>query len=414
MKVLITNRQLVYPGGTETYVRDLAKALHARGIHVEVYCPILGPLADEIRLSGINIVDSIEDIKEVPDVIHAHHFIPSMDAIVRFSDVPVVSFLHDRTNALDNPPRHKNVVHYVAVDYNCLDRLIIDNAIDVKSTSVVYNWVDTKRFRIRGNIAPKPTRALVFSNYGNYENHFKLIKEACGQLGIEVDGIGIEFKNSTSTPEKILGNYDIVFAKAKAAMEALATGAAVIACDYRGLGEMVTPENFDHYRKYNFGMKTLTREIKVDLIVQEMKKYNAAQNAITAKMIHKEADFSLCVDKILVLYHQVIKKYFEEKQPANVYAEKTIRDYLLQKSQACRYQENLAVDKRSKIIFDYQNEVEEYKRLISDQEELAIGEKIKMEKYKRLAFPDYPLRAAIRNLFVQIFRKLFKPKNNLG
>ena len=39
--------------------------------------------------------------------------------------------------------------------------------------------------------------------------------------------------------------YDIVFAKARAAIEAMAVGAAVIVCDFDGVGPMVSTENVD-------------------------------------------------------------------------------------------------------------------------------------------------------------------------
>ena len=44
-------------------------------------------------------------------------------------------------------------------------------------------------------------------------------------------------------PEAILGDYDLVFAKARAAMEAMATGCAVILCDRVGAGPLVCRAN---------------------------------------------------------------------------------------------------------------------------------------------------------------------------
>ena len=43
-------------------------------------------------------------------------------------------------------------------------------------------------------------------------------------------------------PEEALGSYDIVFAKARAAAEAVATGTAVVLCDVAGAG----PGEEDH------------------------------------------------------------------------------------------------------------------------------------------------------------------------
>ena len=97
---------------------------------------------------------------------------------------------------------------------------------------------------------------------------------------LEVDGLGQGFENSIFDPERVLPKYDIVFAKAKAAMEAMATGAAVIICDFRGLGGMVSSQNFQHFRRLNFGMKSMTKEITLDAISAELKKYNHEESQI--------------------------------------------------------------------------------------------------------------------------------------
>ncbi len=333
MNILITNIWLSHHAGTEVGVRDLAIALYKKGIHVEVYSPELGAVANEIRNAGIHVTDSVQDLEMKPDLIHAQHFVPSMDVMTRFPDVPAVYFLHDRTHPADTPPKYSQVVRYIAVDYNCLDRLIIDNGIEEKDTFVLYNWVDTDRFKLRGNISEKPSRALVFSNYATKDNYFRILQEACARVNIELEGIGTGFKNETMFPEDILPHYDIVFAKAKAAMEALATGAGVITCDYRGLGGFVTRENFAHFRKFNFGMKTLTRPIEADLVIGEINKYRKDDILEAALMIRKEASFTSYVENILNLYHSAINEYHQRQDKKTNYDDiKTVGEYLSQKN----------------------------------------------------------------------------------
>ncbi|MCF6170154.1 MAG: glycosyltransferase [Bacteroidales bacterium] len=307
MKVLITNIWLHSYGGTEVYVRDLACALHKHGFHVEVYSPVLGPIAKEIRDEGVHVVDAVEELKEQPDIIHAQHFIPAMEVISVFPDVPVVYFLHDRTHLVDTPPKYSRILKYVAVDYNCLDRLIIDNQIEKEDTEVLFNWVDTSRFKLRNHFSDKPLKALVFSNYATKDNYFQLVREACAEKGIELDGIGIGLKNAIHKPENLLINYDIVFAKAKAAMEALATGAAVVLCDTHGLGGMVTVENIGHFRKYNFGMKTLSRPIDKASVIREIEKYDPVENKRAALEIRKKVAFELSFGQITALYQEVVE-----------------------------------------------------------------------------------------------------------
>ena len=55
----------------------------------------------------------------------------------------------------------------------------------------------------------------------------------------------------------MLGQYDIVFAKARCALEALAVGNAVVLCDTVGVGPMVTTGEVDRLRRLNFGVRAL-------------------------------------------------------------------------------------------------------------------------------------------------------------
>jgi hypothetical protein len=309
MRVLITNIWLVDWGGTEVYVRDLALALQRRGVQVEVYSPELGLVAEEIRLAGIPVSDSIAGLQQAPDIIHAHHTQPALDVLAAFPDVPAIYVLHARNYPEDTPPKHSRILRYLAVDHNTLEQLLTEEKIPERYTEVYLNWVDTERFTLRESWPEKPAKALVFSNYATKDNHFRVIQEACEMAGLELDCRGRGVGDAIGNPENILGNYDIVFAKAKAAIEALATGAMVIPCDFRGLGEAVSSRNFAHIRKYNFGMKILNRPIETQLLAEEIKKYDPAEIKKAAVRIRKEAALDSYVDRILSLYGRTIRQY---------------------------------------------------------------------------------------------------------
>jgi len=309
MNILLTNIELSNYAGTQKNVRDIAVSLKKRGHSVEIYSPYLGEISTEISQKGINVTDDPATLKLTPDLIHAHHYIPTMEVISLYPDVPVIYFLHDRTHIIDVPPQISTIVHYVAVDYNCLDRLLTDLRIPESSTDVLLNYVDIDCFRLRNTFSEKPLKALVFSNYANHKNYFATIKQACKNTGIELDGIGAGLEIFQKNPELILHNYDIVFAKAKAAIEALATGASVILCDFRGLGGMVNPTNFEYLRKFNFGMRTLTENIQVDLLENEIRKYNPHLSKETANLIRKEANLSNYIDQLEKKYKEVLHKF---------------------------------------------------------------------------------------------------------
>ena len=396
MKILITNIWLEHHGGTEVGVRDLAIALNKNGIAVEVYTPLPGAVAAEIEQAGIHVANSVNDLRSKPDLIHGQHFQPTMDAIIEFPDVPVVYVLRDRTFPGDVPPKLNQVVKYVAVDYNCLDRLVIDNDIPDFKTMVIYNCVDTERFKMRSHIARKPQHAVIFSNYARKDNFYKPIREACDQMGIRLDVIGMGFGNELRDPENFLPKYDLVFAKAKAAMEALATGAGVILCDDRGLGEFVTSEKFQHFRKFNFGMKTLTRPVEVSLLKAEIDRYNAGEISRTSEMIREAASFKSYTQEFIKLYRTVIDEYHRRDQLTNKAEDlQVLVNYFSQKQtdalDAALKEQQLEMQKKSEDIHNQflktQNELQRIIQLIIHSGSFRIGR-----------FLTYPIRIIRRIL----------------
>src|SRR5206468_3631377 len=120
------------------------------------------------------------------------------------------------------------------------DRLVFEHAIPEERVRVLLNFVDLQRFKPRGPLPARPTRALLFSNYAREETHLTAVREACARTGLALDVIGEGVGNVWVRPEEALGNYDLVFAKARSALEALAVGSAVVLCHATGAGPMVT------------------------------------------------------------------------------------------------------------------------------------------------------------------------------
>jgi hypothetical protein len=73
---------------------------------------------------------------------------------------------------------------------------------------------------------------------------------------------------------RLLGQYDVVFAKAKAAMEAMAVGTAVILCDFSGIGPIVTSTRFEELRPLNFGFEALRDPLEPEHLLREIARYD--------------------------------------------------------------------------------------------------------------------------------------------
>jgi hypothetical protein len=117
---------------------------------------------------------------------------------------------------------------------------------------------------------------------------------------------GLGNGNSTARPGALLGAYDVVFAKSRSAIEALAVGTAVILCAPGRLGPMVTTENFASLRQWNFGIRTLDQPLDVDLIAAELGKYNSADAAEVSQLTRATCELQPAVDRLLEIYQRVL------------------------------------------------------------------------------------------------------------
>lgn len=309
LRVLITNNTLAARAGSELYVRDLAIELLRRGHAPIAYSTVLGDVACELRLATVPVIDDLDLLSEPPDIIHGHHHLDTMTALLHFPGVPAVSFCHGWLPWEEMPPRFPRVLRYVAVDHTCLDRLISEHGINREHTRVLPNFVDLKRFHPRGPLPKRPQRAVVFNNEANEHSGLNEIRKACNRFNISVGAIGISSGNASKRPEDLLGNYDIVFGKGRSALEALAVGAAVIVLDGTRVGPMVTMENLSRLRSLNFGIRALCNPIDADVIANEVARYDAADAAEVSRSIRACAGLEKTADELLSLYEEVIDEY---------------------------------------------------------------------------------------------------------
>jgi hypothetical protein len=311
MRILITNGTLAERSGTALYVRDLAGRLRARGDTPIVYTPMPGEIADEITRAGVEVVSRPGRLSALPDLIHGHHEIPTMEALLAFPRVPAVFVCHDRRHHSDIPPTLPRVRRYVAVDYHCRERLL-EHGIAGERIRVVPNGVDLQRFRPRGPLPARPRRALVFGNNASERTHVPLVRQACARAGVSLDVIGAAAGKPCAEPEAVLGRYDVVFAKGRCAIEAAAVGAAVILCDALGTGPLVTRDNLDMLRRSDGTTKqSWFRPLDADLIFEQIARYDAGDAAEVSRRARRWADLDHVVRQLVVIYGEVLAEHAE-------------------------------------------------------------------------------------------------------
>lgn len=310
LRVLITNRTLSSRTGTELYVRDLAAALLDRGHTPVVYSPLLGDVAREIRATTVAVTDDLATIAEPPDVIHGHHGPETLAALLAFPGVPAVAVCHSWVGWPDAPLRFPRVLRHVAVDHTCRDRLCLEHGIAPERVHVVLNSVDLGRFRLGPPRPARPRRALVFSNAGGAAgSHLEPVRQACEAEGIALEVAGAAAGRSLERPEDVLSEFDLVFAKAKAAIEAMAAGAAVVLCDAVGAGPMVTAAELARLRALNFGMRALRQPVTPAVLRREIARYDAVDAAAVTRAIRETAGRDVMVNDLCALYETVIAEH---------------------------------------------------------------------------------------------------------
>jgi glycosyltransferase involved in cell wall biosynthesis len=308
LKVLFTNADLDLYAGTQVVVRDLALQLHRQGHQPLVYSRKLGDVAGELTGHGIEVTNDLNRLSTVPDVIHGQHHPLVMEALLRFPSVPAVFVCHAARGFKEAPVYFPRILRYVGIDDRCRKRLEGVPEVPKQRIDVILNAVDLERFRPRPPLPATPKRVAVFSNNASRFTHLPAVRRVCREMGIELEVLGQQRGKPVPNPEVFLPAYDLVFAKARCALEALAVGSAVVLCDTAGAGPLVTTANFDMLRHMNFGAGVLVNPVEAKYLRTEMARYNPDDAAVVSQRVRREADLKETSRQWIKLYADVIEE----------------------------------------------------------------------------------------------------------
>jgi hypothetical protein len=323
LSILFTNNTLASRSGSELWVLDVCRALVGRGHRPIAFSLVTGAVAAELRAATVPVVEKLDDIGFTPDLIHGHHHVETLIAALHFPDVPIVHFCHGWRPWEERPLRHPSIVRYVAVDETCADRLTAENGISRGQVDLLLNFVDMKRFGPRPPLPGTPRRALVFDNGAGSDGYVTIIREACRAQGIALDVAGIGSGHSVDRPQDLLAAYDLVFARARAALEAMAVGCSVILAGAAGCGPLVTERDFDAMRAANFGVRWLQQPHSLDWYRTQIGAYDAAEAGRISRRVREQADMELAVDRLLDIYQRTLDRSGAERPPAESTGERS-------------------------------------------------------------------------------------------
>ncbi len=308
LNVLITNIHLWNRSGTTLYVRDLALELCRQGHRAAVFTLEKGVISSELEAAGIPVVTNLKRLDFAPDIIHGHHNITTRLALAHYPQTPAIYLCHAHVSNHEITPLSPQIRRFFGVSQGCVERLVREG-VPREEARLIFNFVDTNRFQPRPPLPARPARALVFSNYARPNTHLTAVQEACRQAGIPLDVAGAGMGAVVDRPEELLGRYDLVFAKAKAALEAMAVGAAVILCDFGGVGPFVTAADFERLRPLNFGFQALTEPLESRHVLAQIDRYDPGESARVRDLVRAHSGLMPSVAGLVKIYREVIGEH---------------------------------------------------------------------------------------------------------
>src|SRR5262245_4639755 len=306
MRVLITNVILAGRTGTEVVTLELARGLTRRQHEVVVFTPMMGASAKVLAAEGIAVTDRLENIPFRPEVIHGHHNVALAPALARFPDVPALFVSHDAVGQHSSPLLSPQVARFFAVDEINRERVQREGGARAGKVDLLPNVVDLDRFRPRGPLPAQPRRALLIAKNSA---HIAAVRTAAGNASMRLDELGTALGRVVDDLDARLAQYDLVFASARGALEALAVGCAVVVVDGRGLAGLATADKIDAWRRDNFGLRLLTRSPDAAALRAEIARYDARDAAAASARIRAVAGLDAQLTRLEGIYQEIVANW---------------------------------------------------------------------------------------------------------
>jgi hypothetical protein len=326
MRIIVFHGRLTVPTGGEVNTRDWALGLKARGHRVVLFTVYPGPLAEQIRNSGIAVVDNPSSISDAPDIMFGAGINDVATLLARFPDVPAVQVaqIWDHWNAYPCPL--PQIVLHVAVDELNAEMLVNEFGVPRERVRLVYNAVDMARIPLdRAPLPQRPARALIFTK--SESAYLDAVRAACAARGIPADVVGYVTGRWLDDPLTAMTNYDLLIGSARTALEGAVAGTAVVVADHRGLAGMLRTANLEEFRRNNFGREVLTRPLDIASIGAEIDRYDPADAAEVSKMLRRDATLDRQIDRLEAIFVEAID-LFKRFTPSAEDSRKALAAYL--------------------------------------------------------------------------------------
>jgi hypothetical protein len=251
-RIALTNCHLANFAGSELWTHDIARYFTRIGLPTMVWSPVIGRIAELIEQSGVRVTSDPAEIASFePESIQVNHHAIAAPVLAQLPQrTAIVNTVHGLLPRAELPGV-QGVDLYCAVALHAKASICLLVNAHWRSIHMTPSFYDKERFRnVRNHDGKK--RALLFSSKTTPEEREPLSR-ILAQAGYTLDHTGYG-GIPNGAPEEILPQYDLVFAVARSAVEALASGCRVILWDAGLVGPMVTADNFWRCAVSNFSL----------------------------------------------------------------------------------------------------------------------------------------------------------------
>ena len=317
MNILFSQYGLDHRGGSELFVVEVAGEFLRRGHSVAVYTGVAGPMAAHLTGLGGVVVDDPRKCPWTPDVIHGQHRMFALKALMAFPSTPAIHYIHGFVPRLEKPFLHPRILRYVTISHGMAEHFAVSLGLPRESFEVIHNHIDLELYAAVRAVSESPRKALLYSNARFSPVQLSMIGEACRERGMSLELAGLCNGRVEEHPERLLPNFDVVFAIGRSALEAAACGCAVIPL-YGGMAEeLLHPGNYNRIRNQNFAVRLSEHEkLSAEWIGRQLDQWDRDAILAVTRMIRDDARLEKTADRLESIYGAVIADHAGSPEPA--------------------------------------------------------------------------------------------------
>ncbi len=281
MRFVLGNRLMAEVGGTEVHLVTLAEHLQRLGHEAVIYSPELGPYAEYARSRGLEVESEPSKLPGECDVLLSQDMLVAYDLAARYPRALHAFRICGDVFDFQLPPLREGVVDLVIGLSDRYARLAEGCAINAPVVRLRIS-VDVDLRTPVGGIRNPPRRAVMLGNYGY---RFDWVRSVWGEHGIEVERVGANGSRPSYDVATALAGADIVVAKSRATLEAMACGRAVYVYDVFGGDGWVTPSIYPELEADNFAGLATDRVIGPAELANDLAEYHPAMGIANRDLV---------------------------------------------------------------------------------------------------------------------------------